>query len=77
MTPRSLPPDGLGDVEVNDLTPEQVRELAAAYVDLLGSMTWALRECETGYGFFCWRENGFDITGHPPEELVRQIKEAT
>lgn len=56
--------------DLEGLSDEQVRELATAYLDLLILMTDALRECETGYGFFSWSGQGFHITGHPPEDLV-------
>ncbi len=65
---------GLPDVD--SLTPEQHRELAAAYLDLLGTMNEALDACETGYGFFSWNGRGYAITGHPPHDLVERLIEA-
>lgn len=64
---------------VDDLTPEQQRELASAYLDLLSMMNNALEVCETGYGFFSWNaaHNGYAITGHPPHDLVERLMEAT
>lgn len=65
--------------DVDHLTPEQHRELAAAYLDLLASMNRALDVCETGYGFFSWNiaRNGYVITGHPPHDLMERLMEAT
>jgi hypothetical protein len=58
------------------MTDEQIRELATAYLDLLSTMTSALRACDHGYGFFSWSGRGFEITGHPPKELVNRIVKA-
>lgn len=62
---------------IEDLTPEQVRELAEAYIDLLGKMLDALDECTMGYGFFSSSGVGLNVTGHPPAALVRAILEAS
>jgi hypothetical protein len=67
----------MGDLpKVDDLTPEQQRELAEAYLDLLSTMNGALEACETGYGFFSWNGRGYEITGHPPHGLVEQLTKA-
>ena len=58
------------------LTDEQVTELAQAYLDLLALMNNALRECETDWAFFRWNGRGYEITGHPPNEVVNAIEEA-
>ena len=59
--------------DIEQMTPEQIRECAVAYLDLLGLMTDALNECETGYGFFWWNGRGFQITGHPPHDLIEKV----
>jgi hypothetical protein len=58
-------------------TPEQVTELAEAYIDLVNTMNEALEVCETGYGFFSWSRSGYEITLYPPPKLVEAIVEAT
>jgi len=68
--PHHLPADLTG------MTDAQVRELAEAYIDLLRLMSGALHDCSHGYGFFSWSGRGYDITGHPPIELLRAIEEA-
>jgi hypothetical protein len=60
--------------EVDSLTPEQVKELAEAYLDLIRLMSEALVACETGYGFFSWNGRGYEITGHPPTDLVERLR---
>lgn len=64
--------------KVEDLSPEQVQECAVAYLDLLGKMLDALAVCETGYGFFSFNASrtGYEITGHPPHDLVERLVEA-
>lgn len=62
--------------QVDSLTPEQHRELAQSYLDLLGQLEEALAACETGYGFF-WHlpgRRGYRITGHPPHDLVERLR---
>lgn len=72
-----LPPDPARLPEVDTLPPEAVTELAEAYVDLLRLMTEALYQCNTGTAFFRWNGRGFEITGHPPDDVVKAIREAT
>jgi hypothetical protein len=62
--------------DISEMSEAEVRELAEAYLDLLQSMTGALDECDTTYGFFWWSGRGFKITGHPPEDLVRRLRES-
>lgn len=71
MTTESKPPLNLPDFA--SLTDAEKADLAAAYLDLLGLMTHALHECETPVGFFWWNGRGFEITGHPPDDLVDYI----
>jgi hypothetical protein len=61
---------------VDDLTPEQQRELAESYMQLLEQMRGALEVCTTGYGFFSYLPGrvGFRITGHPPLDLVERLR---
>jgi hypothetical protein len=63
-------------MKLEDLTDEQVKEAAAAYIDLIELMNAALQDCNHGYGFFSWSGHGYHISGHPPMELVEKIKEA-
>ena len=59
---------------IESMNDSEVRELAVAYLDLLRSMVEALEACETGYGFFDWSGQGFNITGHPPTALIERLK---
>lgn len=71
----TLPPPDPDTIPENlDGIPEEdVRALAASYLDLVRLMTLALHDCTTGYGIYYWNGRGFQITGHPPDALVGQI----
>lgn len=59
---------------LDGLTPEEIGELALAYLSLLKLMNEALEECETGWGFFTWTGRGYEITGHPPDAVVDAVQ---
>lgn len=73
MSPRPPSPESLANLR--DLTEAETKELAEAYIDLLRLMSGALHECDTGYGFFSWNGRGFEITGHPPVDLIEHIRD--
>ena len=73
----AMPPSSSVTPGVAGMTPEQIKELAEAYIDLLKLMVESLEECETGWGFFSWSGQGFDITGHPPADLISHIQRRT
>ena len=61
---------------LDGLSPEQVIELAQAYLDLLNLMNEALMACETHWAYFAWNGRGYEVTGHPPQEVVDAIRRA-
>ena len=67
------PPSSKAMPNVGELAEGEVHELAEAYLDLLKLMVEALEECAIGYGFFSWNGRGFEITGHPPHDLVERL----
>lgn len=62
---------------IETLTDAQIRDLASAYLDLITKMSEALEACDTGYGFFWWNGRGYQITGHPPTDLVERLRNTT
>lgn len=75
--PPMMPPDpSTIPHDLDGLAEDEVRELATAYLHLIGLMTTALHECTTGHAYYWWNGHGFQITGHPPDDLVTAIQEA-